>query len=224
MTERVVTETALLREPDFLKLWTGQAISHIGSSITSIGLPLVAVLMLHASPLEMGFLGGASAASVLLFGLFAGAWADRLRRRPILIAADLGRAVVIGSVPLAAVLHRLTMAHLCLVAAVGAMLTVLFDVSYQAYLPSLVESGKLARGRQQQTRAYRVFRGGRRARDHRYPDPGDYGADRHPFRYVLIPLFGDFRLADPQAGAASRAGTRARHGPRDPRRAARFLA
>jgi predicted MFS family arabinose efflux permease len=143
MTERVVTETALLREPDFLKLWTGQAISHIGSSITSIGLPLVAVLMLHASPLEMGFLGGASAASVLLFGLFAGAWADRLRRRPILIAADLGRAVVIGSVPLAAVLHRLTMAHLCLVAAVGAMLTVLFDVSYQAYLPSLVESGKL---------------------------------------------------------------------------------
>ena len=59
------------------------------------------------------------------------------------IAADLGRAVVIGSVPLAALLHRLTMAHLCVVASVGAMLTVLFDVSYQAYLPSLVEGGKL---------------------------------------------------------------------------------
>jgi predicted MFS family arabinose efflux permease len=143
MTEKVATETALLREPDFLKLWTGQAISHIGSSITSIGLPLVAVMILHASPLEMGFLGGVSAASILLFGLFAGAWADRLRRRPILIAADLGRAAVIGSVPAAAVLHRLTMAHLCVVAAAGAMLTVLFDVSYQAYLPSLVERGKL---------------------------------------------------------------------------------
>ena len=97
-----MAETGLLRDPDFLKLWTGQAISQIGSSITSIGLPLVAVLILHASPLEMGILGGVSGASVLLFGLFAGAWADRLRRRPILIAADFGRALVVGSVPLAA--------------------------------------------------------------------------------------------------------------------------
>lgn len=136
----------LLRDPDFLKLWTGQAISQVGSSITSIGLPLVAVLVLHASPLEMGMLGGASAASVLLFGLFAGAWVDRLRRRPILIAADLGRAVVVGSVPVAAVLHRLTMTHLCVVAAAGAMLSVLFDISYEAYLPSLVESDELVAG------------------------------------------------------------------------------
>jgi predicted MFS family arabinose efflux permease len=138
-----MAKNGLLREPDFLKLWTGQAISHIGSSISAIGLPLVAVLLLHASPLEMGFLGGASAASVLLFGLFAGAWADRMHRRPILIAADVGRALVVGSVPMAASMHRLTMTHLCLVAALGAMLTVLFDVSYQAYLPTLVEGERL---------------------------------------------------------------------------------
>ena len=135
-----------MREPDFLKLWAGQTISQIGSTITSIGLPLLAVLVLHASPVEMGMLGGASAASVLLFGLLAGAWADRLRRRPILIAADLGRALVVGSVPLAAALHRLTMAHLYVVAAAGAVLTVLFDVSYQAYLPSLVDRDSLLAG------------------------------------------------------------------------------
>lgn len=129
----------LWREPEFFKLWAGQAISQIGSSITSIGLPLMAVLVLRASPLQMGILGGASAASVLLFGLFAGAWVDRLRRRPVLIAADLGRCLVVGMVPLLAALHRLAIAHLYVVAAAGAMLTVLFDVGYQAYLPSLVD-------------------------------------------------------------------------------------
>jgi len=95
-------------DTDFRKLWMGQAISQIGSNITGVGLPLTAVLVLKASPLQMGFLSGAGAAAVLIFGLFAGAWVDRLRRRPILIAADLGRAVVLGIIPLAAMLHRLT--------------------------------------------------------------------------------------------------------------------
>src|SRR5260370_1870634 len=135
-----------MREPDFVKLWAGQTISQIGSTITSIGLPLLAVLVLHASPVEMGLLGGASAASVLLFGLFAGAWADRLRRRPILIAADLGRALVVGSVPLAAALHRLTMAHLYLVAAAGAVPPVVFDGSDQAYLPCVGACASLLAG------------------------------------------------------------------------------
>jgi Na+/melibiose symporter-like transporter len=136
----------LLRDPDFLKLWSGQAISRIGSSITTIGLPLLALRMLDASPLEMGILASASGVSVLVVGLFAGVWADRIRRRPILIAADLGRAVVVGLVPVAAMLHRLTMAHLYVVAAAGGMLTVLFDVSYQAYLPSLVERENIVEG------------------------------------------------------------------------------
>jgi predicted MFS family arabinose efflux permease len=126
------------RDPDFLRLWTGQAISQVGSSITSIGLPLAAVLLLHASPFAMGVLGGVSAGGVLLFGLFAGAWADRVRRKPLLIAADIARAIVVGSVPLAAYFGRLTLTHLCVVAAAGAMLSVLFDVSYEAYVPTLV--------------------------------------------------------------------------------------
>ena len=125
-------------DPDFRKLWIGQTISQIGSNITGVGLPLTVVLVLKASPLQMGFLSGAGAGAVVIFGLFAGAWVDRLRRRPILIVADLGRAVVLGIIPLAAMLHRLTIGDLYLVAVASSILTVLFDVGYQAYLPSLI--------------------------------------------------------------------------------------
>jgi MFS family permease len=136
----------LWHEPDFLKLWAGQAVSHIGSWITLVGLPLMAAQLLNASPLQMGILSGVSAAAVLLFGLFAGAWADRVRRRPILIWADLGRAAVLGTIPLAAAFGRLTMSHLYLVAAGSAILSVFFDVSYQAYLPSLVSPENILEG------------------------------------------------------------------------------
>ena len=87
----------------------------------------------------MGILAASSGAGILVFGLFAGAWADRLRRRPILIAADLARAALLGTIPLAAALHRLNMPHLYTVGTLAGILTVIFDVSYQAYLPSLVD-------------------------------------------------------------------------------------
>lgn len=128
--------------PDFRKLWGGQAISHLGSSVTSTALPLAAIA-LHPTPFQMGLLSGSGAIVILVFGLFAGAWADRLRRRPILIVADLGRAAVLGSIPLAALLHRLDMRHLYFAAAAGSLLTILFEVSFEAYLPSLVESEEL---------------------------------------------------------------------------------
>jgi predicted MFS family arabinose efflux permease len=141
----------LWREPDFLKLWAGQAVSQVGSWITLVGLPLMAAQLLNASPLQMGILSGVGSAAILLFGLFAGAWADRLRRRPILIWADLGRAAVLGTVPLAAALGRLTMSHLYAVAAATAILTVFFDVSYQAYLPSLVSPENVLEGNSKMT-------------------------------------------------------------------------
>jgi MFS family permease len=141
----------LWRDPDFLKLWAGQTVSQVGSWITLVGLPLTAVLLLGASPLQMGILSGASAAAILLFGLFAGAWADRLRRRPILIWADLGRAAVLVTIPVAVVFHRLTMSHLYLVAAASAILTVFFDVSYQAYLPSLIGAENILEGNSKMT-------------------------------------------------------------------------
>jgi predicted MFS family arabinose efflux permease len=136
----------LLRHPDFLKLWSGQTISQIGSRITREGLPLTAVVLLGATPFQMGIMNGASGVVILAFGLFAGAWADRLRRRPILIVADLGRAAALGMVPLLALLHRLAMPHLYAIAAIAGALTVLFDVSYQAYLPSLVARENLLEG------------------------------------------------------------------------------
>jgi predicted MFS family arabinose efflux permease len=91
----------------------------------------------------MSSLAGAGGAGVLVFGLLAGAWADRLRRRPILIASDLARAALLGTIPLAAALHRLNMAHLYGVAILAGILTVFFDVSYQAYVPSLVSRQNL---------------------------------------------------------------------------------
>jgi MFS family permease len=136
----------LWRKPDFLKLWAGQSVSQIGSWITMVGLPFMAAQMLRASPLQMGFLSGVGAAAILLFGLFAGAWADRVRRRPILIWTDLGRAAVVGTIPLTAAFGRLTMSHLYVVAAASAILTVFFDVSYRTYLPSLIGAGDLLEG------------------------------------------------------------------------------
>lgn len=124
---------------EFVKLWVGQSISQVGSRITRTALPFVAVMSLGAGPFEMGVLSGASAAASLVFGLFAGAWADRLRRRPILIATDLLRAGVLAVVPLAALRHSLSMGLLYVVAATAGALTVLFDSSYQAYVPTLVE-------------------------------------------------------------------------------------
>jgi MFS family permease len=138
--------TALWRNRDFLKLWTGQAISQTGSRISREGLPLTAVLVLGATPLQMGYLSGVGAAGILLFGLFAGVWSDRLRRRPVMIGADLGRALLLASVPIAALAERLTMTHLYAVTAITGILTVWFDVSYQAYLPALVDRESLVDG------------------------------------------------------------------------------
>jgi Na+/melibiose symporter-like transporter len=134
---------SLWENREFVKLWTGQAISQIGSRITRTALPFAAAITLNAGPFQMGILSGAAGLSVLLFGLFAGAWADRLRRRPILIWTDLARAAVLAVVPIAAMRHSLTMTHLYVVAAAAGLLTILFDVSYQAYVPSLVDRGNL---------------------------------------------------------------------------------
>ncbi len=131
------------RDPEFQKLFAGQAISQIGSRITREGLPLTAYMVLGASPMQMGLLSGLSAAAVLLLGLFAGALADRVRRRPIMIAADLGRAALLATIPLAALTGRLGLTQLVLVSAACGILNVLFDVSYQAYVPSLVEKHAL---------------------------------------------------------------------------------
>ena len=129
-----------------MKLWAGQGVSQFGSMITRDALPLIGVLVLRASPWQMGLLSAAGSAPVLFIGLLAGAWVDRLRRRPILIAADLGRALLVASIPLAALLGRLTLGHLYGVAALAGVLTVFFDVAYEAFLPTLVAPEQIFEG------------------------------------------------------------------------------
>src|SRR3989440_7231968 len=128
----------LWKDSDFVKLWLGRAVSNFGSGITGIALPLTAVLVLGATPIQMGILGALDGVAVLVIGLLAGVWVDRLRRRPLLIAADLGRAFVLGTIPLAALLGVLGIGQLYVVAALAGMLTVLFNVAHSAFLPSLI--------------------------------------------------------------------------------------
>lgn len=131
---------------DFLKLWAGQTVSVFGSLITGFALPLVAILSLHAGPFQVALLGAAQLAPGMLVGLFAGAWVDRVRRKPLMVGADLGRALLLGSVPLAAALHSLTVGHLYVVAGLTSALNVLFEVAYRSYLPSLVRREQLVEG------------------------------------------------------------------------------
>src|SRR3954464_2462874 len=123
------SETSLRQNSDFSKLWIAQAVSAFGSRITREGLPYAAVLTMSASAVQMGYLAAAGAVPVLLFGLFAGVWIDRLKRRPILILADLSRAVILSFVPVAALLNILSIWHLYVVAAVMGILTLFFDVA-----------------------------------------------------------------------------------------------
>ncbi|HLJ46385.1 MAG TPA: MFS transporter [Bryobacteraceae bacterium] len=134
------------RNSDFLKLWTGQTVSELGSRITRDGLPLAAVLVLNAGPMEMSILKALNGAAVLLLGLYAGMWSDRFRRRPTMIVADVGRAMLLAIIPAAAVLHRLNMPLLYVVATLTGILTIFFDVAYQTYLPDLVERANVLEG------------------------------------------------------------------------------
>jgi MFS family permease len=133
----------LSKNSGFFKLWAGQGISAFGSLVTRTALPWAAIITLKAGALEMGLVSAAELAPGLIAGPFAGVWTDRLRRRPILIAADLGRALLLGSIPVAAVFGRLGIGQVYAVAFLSGMLTLLFDVAHLSYLPSLVRRGEL---------------------------------------------------------------------------------
>lgn len=138
--------SGLWRHREFGKLWAGQTISLFGSQVTFLALPLTAVLTLKATAAQMGILGAVQFAPFLLVGLFAGVWVDRARRRPILMAADFGRALLLSSIPAAALLHRLGMPQLYVIGFLVGILTVFFDVAYQSFLPALVSREALVEG------------------------------------------------------------------------------
>ena len=137
---------SLLRHADFLKLWTAETISQFGTQVSLLAIPLVAVTLLEATPFEVAMLGTIEFLPFILFSLPAGAWVDRLRRRPILIIGDVGRALMLLSIPIAYALDVLTIWQLYVVGFVAGTLTVFFDVAYMSYLPSLVDRDQLIEG------------------------------------------------------------------------------
>ncbi|MFI6447187.1 MFS transporter [Kitasatospora sp. NPDC050543] len=139
-------ESTLLRHRDFRFLLSGAASSQVGSQVTLVALPLVAVLELEATPFQVGLLTAAETAAFLLVGLPAGAWVDRMRRLPVLIRADVVRFLAVGSIPPAAALGVLTMLQLYLVALVTGVATVFFDVAHQSFLPQLLPREQLVAG------------------------------------------------------------------------------
>jgi len=134
---------SLYRHADFMKLWTGETISLFGTRIGSVAMSFAAVISLRATPLQMGLLSAAGYLPSVGFSLVTGAWVDRLRRRPIMILADLGRTAVLATVPLAAIYGVLTMRHLYAVMLLAALLDLFFDISYRTYLPTLVDREQL---------------------------------------------------------------------------------
>jgi Na+/melibiose symporter-like transporter len=131
--------SALFQHADFMKLWTGETVSLFGTRMGDVAISFAAVIALKATPFQMGILAAAGIVPTLVLGLFAGVIVDRMRRRPILIGTDIGRFVVLGTIPIAAMFAALTMVQLCTVMLAYSALDLFFDVAYRSYLPSLVE-------------------------------------------------------------------------------------
>ena len=136
----------LWRHADFLKLWSAETISQFGSQVGQLALPLAAIIVLDATAFEVAALGTIEFLPFILFTLPAGVWVDRMRRRPILIGGDLGRAALLATVPAAYLLDMLTIWQLYVVGFGVGICTVFFDVAYQSYLPSLVARDRLIEG------------------------------------------------------------------------------
>ena len=136
----------LWRDGEFLKLWWGQAVSELGSQVSALALPTVAILILSATPFQVGLLEALQFLAFPVLGLIAGVYADRIRRRPIMIACDVLRLVALGSVPAAFVLGLLTIEQLYVVALLVGVGTVFFDVAYQSYLPAIISRSDLVEG------------------------------------------------------------------------------
>ena len=134
---------SLFRHPDFVKLWTAATISLFGTQVSQIAIPVIAVLILNVPAYQVALLGTLEFLPFLLFTLPAGVWVDRLPRRRILISGDLGRALMLATIPIAYYFNALTIWQLYVVAFVTGIFTVFFDIADQSYLPTVVERDQL---------------------------------------------------------------------------------
>jgi MFS family permease len=135
---------SLWRHGDFLRLWVGQALSGLGSAVSGLAVPLIAAIVLQATPTQMGLLGAVGVSPFLLVGLFAGVWVDRISRRTVIIVTDVGRGLLLALIPLLAVLGMLRMEHLYAIELGVGILTVFFEIAYMSYLPALVGRDHIA--------------------------------------------------------------------------------
>ncbi|TWD73399.1 putative MFS family arabinose efflux permease [Kribbella amoyensis] len=142
----MTTGRGILSHPDFRRLWIADLLSQLGSRLGMMAVPLLAVLTLNASTLQVSLLRTCETAAWLLLGLFAGAWVDRVRCLPVLVAADLGRALLYASIPVAAAFGVLSLPQLYVVLAATGLLTVLFDVAHSSYPPRLLSPEQLLPG------------------------------------------------------------------------------
>ncbi len=142
----MATIGSLWRHRDFMLLWSGQSVSLFGDQFTLVALPFIAVKVLGAGPLEMGILAALGSLPFLLIAIFVGVWVDRHRRLPVLIAGDLGRGLIVLTIALLALGGLLRLEDLYVLGFGTGVLTVFFDVAYQAYLPSLVTRAQLLEG------------------------------------------------------------------------------
>ena len=138
-----MASSGLWRHRDFLLLWGGQSVSRIGDQFTGLAVPYIAAFVLGAHEVEMGFLGAAGTVPFLLFGLLVGVWVDRRAKRSVLIFADLGRGTMVAAIAVLGIIGLLHLAYLYVAAFLIGVLTVFFDVAYQAYLPAIVDRGQL---------------------------------------------------------------------------------
>lgn len=131
---------------DFRRLWIGDTVSQFGAMVSQLALPLVAILAVDATTFEIGLLTTFETVAFLLIGLPAGAWVDRMRHRRVLIVNDVIRALALATIPLAQLGGVLTIEQLFAVALVVGVSTVFFDVTYQSFLPELVDRADLVEG------------------------------------------------------------------------------
>lgn len=143
-TDAAVHAPSLWRDRNFVTMWGGQALSQFGAQIVELAVPVLAVLLLHATEAQVGYLNAAAMAAFLVVGLPAGAWIDRMRKRHVMIWADAVRALTLAAVPALHLLGILEMWHLYVVALIVGIATVFFDVSYQSLVPSLVQPKQIA--------------------------------------------------------------------------------
>ena len=135
---RWVALQRLERDRSFVLLWAGQTLSALGTEVSDIAIPTAAIFLFHAGALQVGILAALQVLPFAGLGLVIGPYLDRVRKRPIMIAADLGRFVLLGSIPLAAALDVLTLNQLYAVALLTGCCQVVFEVGYQSHLPVLV--------------------------------------------------------------------------------------